>query len=287
MNSSIGLVPWPIDQTLGMCSVWKTGVVRVAWIHVAPVKGLRIEERERIELGPHGVDDDRRFCIVDVESEHLLNGKRFAPITTVVPRFDAATDHLALCMPSGQRVSGRVELADPTTVKIYGGHVAPGRIVDGPWAAALSSEFGRELRLVRFDSPGHGHDRAGRAAGATLLSLASLERLQEEAQVTEPVDPRRFRMLLGIAGASPHQEDEWIGRRVRVGDAVVVPAGNVGRCVTTTRDPETAEPDLDTLELLARYRRDAETTEALAFGVWARVERGGTVRIGDAVAVEP
>ena len=267
--------------------MWKTGEVHVAWIHVAPVKGLRIEERERIELGPHGVDDDRRFCIVDVESDRLLNGKRFAPITTIVPRFDAATDRLELHLPNGEVVSGRVELADPTAVAIYGGHVASGRIVEGPWAAALSAEFGRELRLVRFDSPGNGHDRAGRAAGATLLSLASLERLQQEAQVSEPVDPRRFRMLLGIAGASSHEEDEWIGRHVRVGDAVVLPAGNVGRCVTTTRDPDTAEPDLDTLPLLARYRRDIPTTEALAFGVWARVEQAGTVRVGDDVVVEP
>lgn len=265
--------------------MWKTGEVHVAWIHVAPVKGLRIEERERIELGPHGVDDDRRFCIVDVETDRVLNGKRFAPITTIVPRFDGATDQLELRMPSGDVVRGRVGLEGPTTVTIYGGHVAAGQIVSGPWAAALSTEFGRELRLVRFDSPGHGHDRAGRGAGATLLSLASLERLQEEAQISEPVDPRRFRMLLGIAGAKAHEEDEWIGRRVAVGGAVVVPAGNVGRCVTTTRDPDTAEPDIDTLELLARYRRDVATTEPLAFGVWARVERGGSVRLEDEIAL--
>ncbi|HKY50295.1 MAG TPA: MOSC domain-containing protein [Candidatus Limnocylindria bacterium] len=260
--------------------------MRVAWIHVAPVKGLRIEERDSVELGPHGVDDDRRFCIVDVETDRVLNGKRFAPITTIVPRFEPASDRLELRLPSGDVVSGDVRLGEPTNVAIYGGHVAAGRIVQGPWAAALSAEFGRELRLVRFDSPGNGHDRAGSAAGATLLSVASLERLQEEAQSSEPVDPRRFRMLFGVAGAKAHEEDEWIGRRVAVGDAVVVPAGNVGRCVTTTRDPETADPDLDTLHLLARYRREAATTEPLAFGVWARVERAGAVRVGDTVAVE-
>ena len=264
--------------------MWKTGEVHVAWIHVAPVKGLRIEERDRIELGPHGVDDDRRFCIVDVESGRMLNGKRLAGLTMIVARFDPASDRLELRMPDGTVVGGRVALNGPTTVTIYG-HEPAGRVVDGPWAALLSDALGREVRLVRFDSPGSGHDRGRFAAGATLLSLASLERLQEEAQVSEPVDPRRFRMLLGIAGATPHEEDEWVGRRVRVGEAVVVPAGNVGRCVVTTRDPETADPDLDTLELLARYRREAATTEPLAFGVWARVERPGTVRVGDAVTV--
>jgi len=258
--------------------------MKVAWLHVAPVKGLRIEERERIDLGPNGVEDDRLFCVVD-ETGRLVNGKRFAPLSTIRAHFDAQTGQLELRMPDGSRVNGTVTVAEPITVTIYG-HTAPGRVVTGLWADALS-EFGRPLRLVRFDAPGQGHDRARAAAGATLLSIGSLERLQQEAGTAEPVDPRRFRMLIGVAGAGAHEEDSWIGRRVRVGDAVVVPAGNVGRCVVTTRDPETAEPTLDTLELLARYRRDIGTSEELAFGVWAHIERPGAVRIGDPVEVEP
>ena len=259
--------------------------MKVAWLHVAPVKGLRIEERESIDLGPKGVEDDRLFCVVD-ETGRLLNGKRLAPLTTIAARFDIATGHLHLRMPNGSSVGGTVALGAPVTVTVYG-HAAPGHLVDGPWAAALSDELGRSVRLVRFDGPGNGHDRADDAAGATLLSTGSLERLRQEANSAEPVDARRFRMLIGVSGANAHEEDSWIGRRVRVGEAVVVPAGNVGRCVVTTRDPETAVPTLDTLELLARYRRDVTTTEPLAFGVWAHVERAGSVRIGDVVEVEP
>lgn len=242
-----------------------------------------IEERDRIELGPNGVAEDRRFCVVD-ETGRIVNGKRFAPIATIRAHFDANAGALELRIPDGATVAGAVAVGAPITVTIYG-HEAPGHIVDGPWADALSREFGRALRVVRFDGPGHGHDRADESAGATLLSTGSLERLQQEAGIAQPVDPRRFRMLIGVAGAGAHEEDEWIGRRVRVGDAVVVPAGNVGRCVVTTRDPETAEPTLDTLELLARYRRDIGTTEELAFGVWAHVVRAGTVRTGDPVEV--
>ena len=259
--------------------------MNVAWLHVAPVKGLRIEERESVELGLHGVDDDRRFCVVD-ETGRLLNGKRLAPLTTIAARFDMQTSHLHLRMPNGSSVGGTVAVGEPITVTIYG-HAAPGHLVEGAWGAALSDELGRPVRLVRFDGPGNGHDRADDAAGATLLSTGSLERLREEANSAEPVDPRRFRMLIGVSGASAHEEDAWIGRRVRVGDAIVVPAGNVGRCVVTTRDPETAEPSLDTLELLARYRTGVTTTEPLAFGVWAHVERAGSVRLGDVVEVDP
>jgi hypothetical protein len=215
----------------------------------------------------------------------MLNGKRFAPVGTVSARFEPATDRLELRIAGDVPVSGTVRVGDTIEVTIYG-HVASGRLVDGPWSAALSEQLGRPIRLARLDDAGGGHDRARFAAGATLLSLASLERLAEEAGTETPVDPRRFRMLIGIDGATAHEEDGWISRRVRVGEAVVAPAGNVGRCVVTTRRPGTAESDLDTLELLARYRREAPTSEPLAFGFWARVERAGRIALGDEIVVE-
>jgi len=171
--------------------------VRVAWLHVAPVKGLRIEERERVELGPSGVEDDRRFCVVD-ETGRLLNGKRLASLTTIAARFDLETGHLHLRFSNGSSVGGTIAVSTPITVTVYG-HAAPGHLVDGPWTAALSDELGRSVRLVRFDGPGNGHDRADDAAGATLLSTGSLERLRHEAGSVEPVDPRRFRMLIGVS----------------------------------------------------------------------------------------
>ena len=262
--------------------MWKTWVVKVAWLYVAPVKGLAIEARDHIELTTRGVDDDRRFCVVNDEGR-ILNGKRFAPVTTIGAHFDPATDRLELAL-DGERVAGTVRVGAPIEVNVYG-HDAAGHLVDGPWTAALSEYLGRVVRLVRLDEPGNGHDRADQRAGATLLSLASLQRLAEQAGVQMPVDPRRFRMLIGIDGATAHEEDGWIGNRVRVGKAVVVPAGNVGRCVTTTLDPDTGRPTLDTLQVLARYRRDLMTTEPLAFGIWARVESGGRVALGDDITV--
>jgi len=259
--------------------------MKVAWLYVAPVKGLSLESREHIELGRSGVEDDRLFCLIG-EDGHMLNGKRLAPVTTIGAHFDRATERLELRLPGGASVSGTVRAGDGTAVTMYGGHVASGHVVEGPWAAALSEELGRPIRLVRFDGPGNGHDRAAARAGATLLSLASLERLADEAGVEGPVDPRRFRMLIGIDGATAHEEDGWIGKRVRVGEAVIVPGGNVGRCRVTTMDPDTGIRDLDTLDVLARYRAEVESSEKLSFGVWARVERAGRVALGDDIVVE-
>jgi uncharacterized protein YcbX len=257
-------------------------VVKVAWLYVAPVKGLAIESRDHIELGLSGVEDDRRFCLID-GTGRMLNGKRFSPMTTLGAHYEPETGLLELRIAE-QRISGTVSLGEPIVV-IIAGHDAPGHLVEGPWTAALSEEFGQVVRLVRLDDPGDGHDRADEHAGATLLSLASLERLAEEGGVAKPVDPRRFRMLIGIDGATAHEEDGWLGKRVRVGKAIVIPGGNVGRCKVTTLDPDTGTRDFDTLEVLARYRREVLSTEPLSFVVWARVDQAGRVALGDEITV--
>jgi uncharacterized protein YcbX len=256
---------------------------RVSWIHIAPIKALAIQELEQVELGRAGVENDRRFCIVGLDGR-MLNAKRVQRFIAVRPQFDASMRHLALCLPDGSIVSGAVDLGAATTVSIYGRDV-PARVVEGPWSEALSAVAERPVHLVRFDDSGEGVDRADEGAGASLLSEGSLHAIADAAGVTEPVDPRRFRMLFGVAGVDAHAEDTWIGSRVQIGSAVVVPGGNIGRCAVTTLDPRTAVSNLNTLAALAKYRNELATTEPLAFGVWTQVVQPGVVRLGDAVEV--
>jgi uncharacterized protein YcbX len=89
-------------------------------------------------------------------------------------------------------------------------------------------------------------------------------------------------MLFEIEGVRAHEEDEWIGTQVRIGEATVHVHGDVGRCAVTTHDPDTGETDVDTLKALAQYRRDG-VKEPLPFGVYASVVVPGRVRVGDEV----
>jgi hypothetical protein len=177
-------------------------------------------------------------------------------------------------------VEGSIEVGDPVATDFYGMRLVQGRLVVGPWAEAISRFVGKDLRLVRTDETGAAVDRGERAA-VTLLSRASLEELAGAAGV-DAVDERRFRMLIGVDGLRPHEEDEWLGARIAVGEAIVVPRGNVGRCAVTTRNPETGEVDLRTLHVLRSYR--PEGTEPLPFGVWGEVVQAGVVRVGAEVA---
>jgi uncharacterized protein YcbX len=253
----------------------------VAWISVAPVKGLRLQQRDEVELTEDGVPGDRAFFLVD-ERGVMVSVTRIGPLAAVVPEHDLEAGALTLRFPGGEEVDGPVALGEPEEVR-FSGLTLRARPVLGPYSAALSEHCGRPLRLIAAPPERIGVDR-GRVGAATLLSVASLERLRAQARETEPVDPRRFRMTFGVEGLEPHEEDRWIGREVRVGDAVLRVLGNVGRCAATTRQPDSGEVDFPTLKLLAAYRGEMDTTEPLPFGVHASVVAPGRVRLGDPVS---
>ncbi len=255
---------------------------RIAWITVAPVKGMALEQRYAVKLEPFGVLENRRFHVIG-EDGRLLNGKQLGELQQIAVNWDEIDSTLAFRFPDGTVAEGAVELGETVTTSFYGRGVE-GRLVVGPWSGALTSFVSRELRLVRCVEAGAGVDR-GRAA-VSILSTGSLEAMREAAGISEPVDPRRFRMLLGVDGIGPHEEDEWIGRRVRVGGAVVAVGGNTGRCIVTSRHPETGVRNLPTLDILAEYRDGVEATEPLPFGVWAQVVDPGRVALGDPVQPE-
>jgi uncharacterized protein YcbX len=153
--------------------------------------------------------------------------------------------------------------------------------VPGGFGEALSELAEAPIRLVAHARPGGGGDRGVQGA-TSLLSTGSLARLAHELDV-DSVDPRRFRMHFGVDGVEAHAEDGWLGRRVQLGEAVVVPRGLVGRCAVTTQDPATGRPNLDTLRALTRYRSEVRTEEPLPFGVYAEVVEPGRVALGDTV----
>jgi uncharacterized protein YcbX len=251
---------------------------RIAWIATAPVKGLRLAQRDEAVIERAGIEGDRAFYLVDADGR-LTNAKRAGGLLRATAEIEGK--RLRVTFPHGRVVDGEVELAEEVETDFYGRPVH-GRVVHGPWAQPLSALAGLPLTLVQADEPGAGLDR-GAGAAASLVSTAALDALAEAAGVDRRVDGRRFRMNIGIDGIAAHEEDGWLGRRVAVGEAVLVPRGNVGRCRVTKLGPETGVVDLETLDVIADYRAGVETTEPLPFGVWCEVVEPGRVAVGDPV----
>jgi uncharacterized protein YcbX len=251
---------------------------RVVRISIAPVKSLGLVHPDEVELEQGGVRGNRRFWLVDADGR-LFNNKRNGPMVRIASRWDEDTRELTLTFPDGSVVGGVVEFGAPVLVEMYR-HPHPSRRVLGPWEAAISEYVGRPLTLLYALT--HAVDRGYRGGTVSLVSRASLEKLSEEAAAGETVDGRRFRMLFEIDGVRAHEEDEWLGAQVRIGDATIVLNGDIGRCVVTSHDPDTGVTDLDTLGTLAIYRREGRN-EPLPFGVYGAVAVPGRVRVGDAV----
>jgi uncharacterized protein YcbX len=257
-------------------------VPTVSQINVAPVKGLGLVHPDEVMVERTGVAENRRFHVVD-SSGRRFNQLRNGGLVRIQPEYDSEAERLTLRFPDGTVAAGEIALGEEIVVDFYGRPVE-GRVVAGPWEEALSRWLGRPLRLVQ-SAPGAAVDR-GRGQ-VSVVSEASLAELARQAG-HEHVDGRRFRMLFQIEGCEPHAEDEWLQRRVRIGEAAVELRGDVGRCAITTQNPETGVPDLDTLRTIDTYRartRNAAGKEHIPFGVYGEVVYAGVVRVGDPVEV--
>jgi uncharacterized protein YcbX len=144
-------------------------------------------------------------------------------------------------------------------------------LIDGHlWSSSEAAELIRAVsgpgaQLTR-PSSGHEFDEAP----ILLLSDGSVHQLG--------YDHRRFRPNIYFEGADGPIEQDWIGRRVRVGDLVLSVDKPDVRCVITTIDPDTIEVDLDVLK-----RTNDELGGLL--GVYCTVVEPAMVSVGDEVRV--
>lgn len=244
-------------------------VARVSRINVTPVKSLRLQHPEAVELDRDGAREDRRFLLVDRDGR-LYNGKRDSSLVRAVASWDAVTRALGVTLPGGEHVEGVVECGDSTVATVYGRPVA-GHVVRGPWADALSDLVGRHLALVERADGAWATD----ARPATLVSQGSLALVDG--------DGRRFRMLLELEGLDALGEEAWRGREVRVGEATLRVAEPTPRCAVPSASPDTGRRDRDATRQLveARGRIDGE----VCLGVYAEVLEPGVVRVRDEVTV--
>jgi uncharacterized protein len=250
--------------------------MHVARIGFTPLKGGRHRTHASALLDAGGPAGDRVFCLVDPATDRCLRTVENPTLLRTSVSWDGTM--LSAELPSGTVTgepvpTGRIHRVD------YWERTAAVEVVDGPWAAAYSGHLGRDVVLAR-SAPGD----VVYGGPVTLVTSTSLARLAGELGV--PVDAARFRATfeLDVGDLAPHTEDDWVGRRVRLGDAEVRVRGLVPRCAVVDLDPATGVRDLALLKALAGYRR---TEGAVTFGVDADVTVPGRVRTGDPLTLAP
>lgn len=111
-----------------------------------------------------------------------------------------------------------------------------------------------------------------------LVTDASIDNLKELWGKDE-VDFRRFRpnLFISLKEKIPFIEEEWIGRRIKIGSEVEIQlVGHCKRCMIITVNPDNAERDSSLHKTVIKERKNN-------FGVYASVIKTGDIHVDDEV----
>ena len=265
--------------------------VRLASIHIYPMKAARAVDLDESVVEPWGLAGDRRWLLVD-EDGRFVSQREEPSLARVVVTYGPGTISVSAAGCPGRQIAAPARGAQLLKVTVWGSTVlaAAAGLEGDAW---FSAYLGRPVRLVYLDDPtrrpvdpeyGRDGDVVSFADGYPLLltSTGSLDELGR--WLTEdggqPVPMTRFRPSVVVTGAPPWAEDRW--RRIRIGAVEFRIVKPCGRCVVTTTDQITGERGPQPLKMLGRRRRFGQQ---LVFGQNMIPDGPGTIRAGDPVEI--
>jgi uncharacterized protein YcbX len=276
------------------------GTVTQLWRY--PVKSMAGERLTSTRIGARGIPGDRGWAVFDETRRGITGGKRIPALRAcrarylAEPEVDAAPPAAELAWPGGTCMSDAPEVSRRLSEHLgravslqalgpVGTGTAPRLTLEGepaelvrdlmgvlpeeplPDLTELSGEPLRRLREGNFFD----------AYPIHVLSRTTLQTLRRVAPESD-WDERRFRANVFIeanAGAD-YPELSWIGKRVRLGSAVIHVAMGCPRCVMVTHPVDELPQDHRIMRTLVRETRHTA-------GIYASVLIAGTIREGDAI----
>ncbi|MDP9404793.1 MAG: MOSC domain-containing protein [Actinomycetota bacterium] len=231
-----------------------TAVGTVAGLARYPVKGMIGETLENLRFGWHGPEGDRAFA--------FLRMAETGGLPFLSPR---------RC-PGLCRYTTRTTSGDPVVMNPDGDELD---VRDPRLLHEIEHLAGERLHLVRLWS--HATDSMD-VSLITNASVTAAGRL-----VGCPLNPSRFRPNLVVDTRDDHRdhpEDRWIGRTLKGGDNnTMLHVGRATqRCTVINIDPKTGLADTDVFATIRGHRKNR-------LGVYATIQRPGTLTVGDALSV--
>lgn len=224
----------------------------VVSLHRYPIKGFQGETLDRVTL----------TCGAGVPGDRVAGISRGPVARNAAPFYQLTTHESLVHFRSGTH-GGALTLHARASGD-------SGDLLSDP--ARLREAFGAQAGVVqREDGLGHWD------FDDSMLSIINVNTVKALAdKMGVPVDPMRFRGNLYIE-AEPFSEFDWLGRGVQFGETCLSIIRPIKRCRATSVNPQTGEVDMNTPAQLNRHFGH------LYCGVYAQVERGGTLTPGDCV----
>jgi uncharacterized protein YcbX len=269
------------------------GSVASLWRY--PVKSMLGEELTATEVTERGLLGDRAYALVDSADGKVATAKNpkkwptlfgFRATFIEPPRRGVRVPPVHITLPDGATATSQqtdlnqlLSQVLNRTVKLNAagrGHVGPVN-AEEYWPDMEGLDF--RNTVTDFTLPGGTFFDCATVHLLTTAALNRLHQLYPQGRFEIP----RFRPNIVVAPTSDEQdfvENAWIGHTLAIGDAVRLRiTGPCGRCVMTTLAQGDLPPDPGILRTAAQHNK-------VNIGIYATVERGGSIRRGDAVRVE-
>jgi uncharacterized protein YcbX len=254
-------------------------------------------------LTRRGIPGDRGWAIFDESRGGISGGKRLPALRSCRARYPgepaagAASPPVEIMLPDGSRLSSDSDDISRRLSELLGKPVSLRGL--GPVGTetarriTMQDETPETARALNGLAPGEPEPdysafpperlkqlRRGNYFDAFPIHLLTRTTLQTLAGIApESVwDERRFRpnLFLDMDDAEGYPELGWIGRRVRIGQAVLEIVTGCPRCVMVTQAVDDVAQDHRVMRTLVRE------THHIA-GIYASVADEGPVRVGDVV----
>ncbi|WP_442756502.1 MOSC domain-containing protein [Methylocystis sp. JAN1] len=251
--------------------------MRLAKLYRYPVKGLSPEPLDSADLpadgyfpcdrlfalenGPSGFDP---ACPAHQPKIKFLMLMRNAALAGLATRYDEAAGVLTISRKGREVAAGDLRSAE--------GRAAIERFLSDFVGAP---EVRGPVRLL--EAPSGFRFTDSKSGFVSLINLASVAAV-EKAQGAK-VDPLRFRGNLYVGDAEAWSEADWPGKKLRIGGATLDVLKMTDRCAATGVEPGTGKRDMDVVQTLR------DNFGHIDCGVYARIEKGGRISVGDAISL--
>ncbi|AXT27176.1 MOSC domain-containing protein [Ruegeria sp. AD91A] len=243
-----------------------SGMVSGLWRH--PIKSHGREALSQVTVIPgQTMPGDRVWAVAHEAAK--TDGSNWAPCFN----FSRCSKAPQLMAISAELLGDRVTLRHPQRPELtFEPDTEQEVFLD--WVKPLMpADRAASARIVRV--PGRGMTDSD-FPSISLCNMASHRAVEQKLGQTLSID--RWRGNIWFEGLPLWDEFDWLGRDVRIGEAVLRVRERITRCMATTANPETGERDADTLRALNSWDHQD-------FGVYAEVIKGGEIRVNDEVQV--
>jgi uncharacterized protein YcbX len=269
------------------------GSVASLWRY--PVKSMLGEELSATEVTERGLLGDRAYALMDSADGKAATAKNpnkwptlfgFRATFIEPPRPGASVPTVRITLPDGTTATGQQADLNQVLSKALNRTVTLNAAGRGHAATVNAEEYWPDIEGLDFRDTvtdfGLPEGTFFDCAIVHLLTTATLDRLHQLYPQGRFQIPR-FRPNIVVAPASGEKdfvENTWGGHTLAIGDSVRLSiTGPCGRCVMTTLAQGDLPRDPGILRTVAQHNK-------VNVGVYATVERGGTIHRGDAVRVE-